>query len=196
MQQDGNKHPGKHKMLRQELPVCNKEVSPGGINKSQPCKFKKSPSFDMKYKLLGRSTLEISQIAFGCMSLGNDENENERLVNKAIEMGVNFFDTADIYGNGQNEESLGRIIKSKRSDLIIATKVGNQLRSDGSGTDWNPRKAYILESVNGSLKRLQTDYIDLYQLHGGTIEDPIDEAIEASRCSGTKVRSAIMVSRL
>jgi aryl-alcohol dehydrogenase-like predicted oxidoreductase len=63
--------------------------------------------------------------------------------------------------------------------VIIATKVGNQWRADGSGWDWNPNKDYIISAVEQSLKRLQTDYIDLYQLHGGTMEDPIDETIEA-----------------
>ena len=63
--------------------------------------------------------------------------------------------------------------------MIIATKVGNQMKPDGSGLTWNPRKEYILSAVNNSLQRLQTDYIDLYQLHGGTIEDNIDDSIEA-----------------
>jgi aryl-alcohol dehydrogenase-like predicted oxidoreductase len=74
---------------------------------------------------------------------------------------------------------VGRAFSSTRDEVVIATKVGNQWRSDGSGWDWNPSKKYILESVDKSLRRLQTDYIDLYQLHGGTIEDPINETIEA-----------------
>lgn len=133
----------------------------------------------MKYHQLGKSTLEISEIGFGCMSMGVDQPANELLVNRAIELGINFFDTADVYEKGLNEISLGKIIKDKRSQLVIATKVGNVLKADGSGLDWDPSKKYILESVDQSLRRLQTDYIDLYQLHGGTIEDPIDEVIEA-----------------
>ena len=74
---------------------------------------------------------------------------------------------------------LGHAFRDKRKELILATKVGNQWRNDGSGWDWNPSKKYILSSVDQSLERLQTDYIDLYQLHGGTIEDPIDDVIEA-----------------
>jgi len=70
-------------------------------------------------------------------------------------------------------------LQGKRKEVIIATKAGNQWRPDGSGWDWNPRKEYILSAVEGSLQRLQTDYIDLYQLHGGTLEDNIDETIEA-----------------
>jgi aryl-alcohol dehydrogenase-like predicted oxidoreductase len=78
-----------------------------------------------------------------------------------------------------NEVSVGKALKGKRDEIILASKVGNQWKSDGSGWDWNPRKEYILGSIDKSLQRLQTDHIDLYQLHGGTIEDPIDETIEA-----------------
>src|SRR5690606_32587756 len=74
---------------------------------------------------------------------------------------------------------VGEALKPIRNDVIIATKVGNQWRPDGSGWDWNPSKAYILKHIDQSLKRLKTDYIDLYQLHGGTIDDPIDDTIEA-----------------
>jgi aryl-alcohol dehydrogenase-like predicted oxidoreductase len=96
-----------------------------------------------------------------------------------IEHGINFIDTADLYEKGKNESLIGELIKGKRNELILATKVGNQWREDGSGWDWVASKSYILEAVDNSLKRLQTDYIDLYQLHGGTIEDPMDEIIEA-----------------
>lgn len=133
----------------------------------------------MIYNLLGKSSLQISGIGFGCMSLGENLSENTRLVNKALNLGVNFFDTADMYQQGKNEETLGKIFKGNRQKVIIATKVGNQWRNDGSGWDWNPRKAYILAAVDDSLRRLQTDYIDLYQLHGGTLEDPVHETIEA-----------------
>lgn len=133
----------------------------------------------MKYAQLGSSELKISQIAFGCMSLGDVHAENEKLLHEAIERGINFFDTADLYQKGFNEESVGRALKSHREKVIIATKVGNQLRKDGNGWDWNPRKSYIKTQIHESLRRLRTDYIDLYQLHGGTIEDPIDETIEA-----------------
>jgi len=133
----------------------------------------------MEYKRLGESSLNISRISFGCMSLKGSQTENEKILHSAIDLGINYFDTADLYDKGLNEESLGKAFKGKREEVIIATKVGNQWRSDGSGWDWNPNKDYILACVEGSLKRLQTDYIDLYQLHGGTMEDPIDETIEA-----------------
>lgn len=130
---------------------------------------------------------DVRNKGLGNKGLGNKElrkrvdeySLNERLLHRAVDLGINYFDTADIYDKGENERLVGKALRAKRKELIIATKVGNQLRPEGSGWDWNPRKEYILEAVEGSLKRLQTDYIDLYQLHGGTIDDPIDETIEA-----------------
>lgn len=113
------------------------------------------------------------------MSLSQDHDANARLLHKACELGINLFDTADLYDKGFNETSVGKALRDRRKEVLIASKVGNQWRSDGSGWDWNPTKAYILQAVEASLKRLQTDYLDLYQLHGGTINDPIDETIEA-----------------
>jgi aryl-alcohol dehydrogenase-like predicted oxidoreductase len=132
----------------------------------------------MEYHQLGKSTLHISRIGFGAMSL-EEHSDNTSLLHKAIDLGINFFDTADLYQKGLNEEMAGKALKEKRKDILIATKVGNQWKPDGSGWEWNPRKTYILSTVEESLQRLQTDYIDLYQLHGGTLEDPIDDTIEA-----------------
>ncbi|PZP49501.1 MAG: oxidoreductase [Pseudopedobacter saltans] len=133
----------------------------------------------MEYRKLGKSDLEISRIGYGCMSLKNEEKENVRLLQTALNSGINYFDTADIYDKGANETVVGKAFKENRNKVILATKVGNVWKEDGSGLDWNPSKKHILDAVEGSLKRLQTDYIDLYQLHGGTIEDNIDETIEA-----------------
>jgi aryl-alcohol dehydrogenase-like predicted oxidoreductase len=133
----------------------------------------------MEYAILGNSQLKISRIGFGCMSLNAGDETSKHIIETAIEKGINFFDTADLYDHGDNEIMLGKVLQQKRKDVIIATKVGNQWRKDGSGWDWNPTKQYILASVEESLRRLNTDYIDLYQLHGGTIQDPIDETIEA-----------------
>lgn len=133
----------------------------------------------MIYQQLGKSDLKISRIGFGCMSLKPQELQSERILHRAIDLGINYFDTADLYDKGANEELLGRALKEKRNEIILASKAGNQWRSDGSGWDWNPRKEYILKCIEQSLKRLQTDHIDLYQLHGGTMNDPIDETMEA-----------------
>ncbi|HUZ59182.1 MAG TPA: aldo/keto reductase [Hanamia sp.] len=133
----------------------------------------------MQYQLLGKSTLNISKIGFGCMSLKPEQKDFNNIIDAAIDNGINYFDTADLYDKGLNETLLGKVFKGKRDKVIIATKAGNQWRADGSGWDWNPRKDYILKCADESLKRLQIDYIDLYQSHGGTMEDNIDETIEA-----------------
>lgn len=133
----------------------------------------------MKYQLLGKSDLNISKIGFGCMSLKPDQKDFSNIIDAAIDNGINYFDTADLYDKGLNETLLGKAFKGKRDKVIVASKAGNQWRKDGSGWDWNPRKDYILKCADDSLKRLQIDYIDLFQSHGGTIEDNIDETIEA-----------------
>lgn len=135
----------------------------------------------MNYHSLGRSDLKVSEVSFGCMSLEVEQGESAAsiLLRKAVDAGINFFDTADLYDKGVNEEMVGKALGPVRDDVTIATKVGNVWKEDGSGWDWDPTKELILTEVNESLRRLQTDHIDLYQLHGGTIEDPIDEIIEA-----------------
>jgi aryl-alcohol dehydrogenase-like predicted oxidoreductase len=134
----------------------------------------------MYYRFLGSSGIQVSEIGFGCMSLSaNSDKENIELIHHAVEYGINYFDTADLYDKGMNETVVGKAIKAIRSKVVLATKAGNQWRADGSGWDWNPRKDYILKSAEDSLRRLQTGYIDLYQLHGGTMDDHIDETIEA-----------------
>jgi len=134
----------------------------------------------MQYQQLGRSDLHISRISLGCMSLSaTREAEGIQIIHQALHLGINYFDTADLYEKGLNETVVGKALRTKRERAIIATKVGNQWRADGSDWDWNPSKKYILKSAEESLARLQTDCIDLYQLHGGTIDDPIDDVIEA-----------------
>jgi aryl-alcohol dehydrogenase-like predicted oxidoreductase len=133
----------------------------------------------MEYRFLGYSDIKISRIGFGGMSLEANNPRNEFLLHQAMEGGINYFDTADLYQQGMNETILGRAFHGKRDQVVLATKVGNQWRADGLGWDWNPSKTHILSSIEKSLERLQTDYIDLYQLHGGTLQDPIDDIIEA-----------------
>lgn len=133
----------------------------------------------MEYKILGTSELNVSRIGFGCMSLHPEQKDFFNMIDLALDKGINYFDTADLYDKGGNEEMLGKAFKGRRNRVIIGSKAGNQWRADGSGWDWNPRKDYILKCAEKSLERLKTDYIDLYMLHGGTLEDNISESIEA-----------------
>lgn len=135
----------------------------------------------MKHNTLGASKIEVSEISFGCMSLELQKGQQyvNSLLRKAFDGGINFFDTADLYDQGMNEEMVGTALGPIRDEVLISTKVGNEWREDGSGWDWNPTKEHILNGINESLRRLQTDHIDLFMLHGGTIDDPIDESIEA-----------------
>ncbi|MFB5268508.1 aldo/keto reductase [Paenibacillus enshidis] len=133
----------------------------------------------MKKNRLGSSDLMVSEIGFGCMTIGTEEQKGVYLIHEALEKGINFLDTADLYDSGRNEEIVGKAVRGRRQDVIIATKVGNRRIPGQEGLVWDPSKAYILEAVKESLKRLGTDYIDLYQLHGGTLDDPIDDTIEA-----------------
>lgn len=121
----------------------------------------------------------VSELGLGCMSIGTEEKTARKIIESALEEGINYFDTADLYDFGENEKIVGQALKDVREQVIIATKVGNRWNPDQSGWSWDPSKAYIKEAVKNSLKRLGTDYIDLYQLHGGTLADPIDETIEA-----------------
>lgn len=133
----------------------------------------------MKKNRLGGSGLFVGEIGLGCMSLGTEEEKAVSLIHEALERGVTLLDTADLYDSGRNEELVGKAIRGRREQVVLATKVGNRRIPGQEGWSWDPSKAYILSAVKESLRRLGTDYIDLYQLHGGTMEDPIDETIEA-----------------
>ena len=143
----------------------------------------------MKYTKLGRTGLDVSRICLGCMSYGDasrgghqwvlDEEESRPFVRKAIEAGVNFFDTANVYSAGSSEEFLGRAVRdfANRDEVVIATKVCGQMREGPNGSGLS-RKA-ILAEVDHSLERLGTDYIDLYQIHRLDHRTPIEETLEA-----------------
>lgn len=112
------------------------------------------------------------------MSLPSDQIEADKIIQVALENGINYFDTADLYNKGENEKIVGNALKINRQNVILATKVGNRLNNSGDGWSWDPTKEWITDAVHASLKRLQTDYIDVYQLHGGTMEDNVDEVID------------------
>jgi aryl-alcohol dehydrogenase-like predicted oxidoreductase len=122
-------------------------------------------------------SLSVTVVGIGCNNFGSriDENRTEEVLNAALEAGVNFFDTADMYGNGKSEELLGRYLGRRRSDVIIATKFGNEMEGQGGGA----RPEYIRKAFDASLRRLKTDYIDLYQQHVPDPQVPIAETLGA-----------------
>jgi len=133
----------------------------------------------MEYRRLGNSGLKVSEIGLGGNNFGwwADEPTSIAVINHAIDMGINFIDTADEYDRGNSEEFVGKAVKSKRSQVIIATKFGNAM-GDGPNERGGSRY-YIIEAVEASLRRLQTDYIDLYQMHLPDPTTPIEETLRA-----------------
>ena len=133
----------------------------------------------MLYRSLGKSSLQVSEVSLGCMSLdGMDALDNKRCIQAAYEAGINYFDTADFYGYGANERLVGEAISSFRDKIVLATKVGNRWDDNTFEKTWDVSKEYILHAIDASLKRLNTEYIDLYQIHGGTIDDNFEEVVE------------------
>lgn len=112
------------------------------------------------------------------MSLSTNQHEANKIIQTALNNGITYFDTADLYDQGENEKIVGNALKDNRQDIILATKVGNRVNASGDGWSWDPSKKWITTGIHASLKRLQTDYIDVYQLHGGTMEDDVDEVID------------------
>ena len=135
--------------------------------------------FKLKRNQLGKSDIYVSELTLGCMSLGQDRNKAKEIIDTALAQGINHLDTADLYDFGLNEEIIGEIIKDRRQDVILTTKAGNHFSKETKDWFWDPSKKYIVQAAKNSLKRLQTDYIDFFMLHGGTMDDPIDETIEA-----------------
>ncbi len=134
----------------------------------------------MDYRYLGRSGLQVSVVGLGCNNFGGriDADQTATVVNTALDLGINLFDTADVYGNrGPSEELLGRALKGRRRDAIIATKFAAQM---GEGPHWSGgSRRYIYDAVEASLRRLGTDYIDLYQIHSPDTHTPVDETLRA-----------------
>jgi aryl-alcohol dehydrogenase-like predicted oxidoreductase len=134
----------------------------------------------MQRRRLGNSTLDVSVVGLGGNNLGGriDFPAAERVVHAAIARGVNLIDTADSYGNrGGSEEALGRILGDKRKEIVLATKFG--LPMDEAGALRGASRRYVMQAVEASLKRLRTDWIDLYQLHRPDVQTPIEETLRA-----------------
>ncbi|HUN86712.1 MAG TPA: aldo/keto reductase [Terracidiphilus sp.] len=148
----------------------------------------------MEYVRLGKTGMKVSRICLGCMTYGApatgelkggrhawalNEEESQPFLRQALEMGINFFDTANVYSSGASEEVLGRFLKAntRRESVVIATKVHGVMREEPNGSGLS-RKAIFYE-LDQSLRRLQTEYVDLYQIHRWDYETPIEETLEA-----------------
>ena len=143
----------------------------------------------MNYVNLGKSGLKVSRICLGCMSYGVpergphpwslDEGKSRPFIQRALALGINFFDTANVYSDGTSEEILGRAIRdfARREEVVIATKVHGKMRPDANGRGLS-RKA-IMTEIDASLRRLGTDYVDLYQTHRWDYDTPIEETLDA-----------------
>jgi len=143
----------------------------------------------MKYVKLGNTGLDVSQLCLGCMSFGDAENwlhdwvlneeKSRPIIKKALDLGINFFDTANVYSLGRSEEILGKALNdyAEREEIVIATKVYGEMRDEPNGSGLS-RKA-IMTEIDKSLERLGTDYIDLYIIHRWDYGTPIEETMEA-----------------
>ncbi len=143
----------------------------------------------MKYIRLGRTGLEVSRICLGCMSYGAPdrgshpwslpEDQSRPFIKRALELGINFFDTANVYSDGTSEEILGRALRdfARREDVVIATKVNGRMRPGPNGEGLSRRA--IMQEIDASLRRLGVDHVDLYQIHRFDYATPIEETLEA-----------------
>jgi aryl-alcohol dehydrogenase-like predicted oxidoreductase len=142
----------------------------------------------MQYVNLGKTGMKVSRLCLGMMSYGSkqwrswvlEQEEAKPFVQRALESGINFFDTADVYSTGESERITGNLLKElgvKRENVVVATKVNGQMSEDIN--DKGLSRKHILDSIDKSLKRLQMDYVDLYQIHRWDYEVPIEETMEA-----------------
>ena len=142
----------------------------------------------MRYSTFGRTGMYVSELCFGAMTFGGKggiwehightaQQEADRLVGVALDAGINFFDTADVYSEGESERILGQALGSRRKDVVLASKV--RARTGPGPNDVGLSRAHIMASIDGSLARLRTDWLDLYQIHGWDAATPIDETLRA-----------------
>jgi aryl-alcohol dehydrogenase-like predicted oxidoreductase len=136
----------------------------------------------MDYRPLGRTGVKVSNLCLGCMMFGGKTGEQDSfaIIDRAIDAGINFLDTANVYSRGRSEEVTGAALKrnGKRQRIVVATKVHGKMADDDPNMEGNSRR-HIIEQCEASLRRLQTDYIDLYQIHRPDSTIPIDETLRA-----------------
>ncbi|MDH3383220.1 MAG: aldo/keto reductase, partial [Deltaproteobacteria bacterium] len=138
----------------------------------------------MEQRPLGSGGLTVSRMGLGCMGMSEfygtgDEKESIRTIHRALEMGMNFLDTADIYGVGRNEDLVGKAIRDRREKAVLATKFGNVRGADGSWLGVNGKPEYVRSCFDASLRRLGVDFIDLYYQHRVDPNTPIEETVGA-----------------
>src|SRR5881398_2874819 len=133
----------------------------------------------MDQRPLGRTGVSVSPLCLGAMMFGAwgepDHDESIRIIHRALDAGINFIDTANVYSNGESEEIVGQALRGRRDQVVLATKVHGEM---GPGpNDRGNSRVHILREVEHSLRRLQTDYIDLYQIHRPDRDTPIEETL-------------------
>lgn len=133
----------------------------------------------MEYRRMGRTGLKVSEICLGTMTFGHgtDEAESKRIVDLAFDAGINFFDTANSYSDGESEVLLGKALKGRRHDAIVATKFGNPMGPNPNNSGMS--RVNIMQAIEASLQRLQMDYVDLYYIHHVDIQTPLEEMLRA-----------------
>ncbi len=136
----------------------------------------------MEYRSLGRTGVKVSPLCLGCMMFGGktEEAPSMDIIDRAIDAGINFLDTANVYSRGRSEEVVGNALtrNGKRAQIVLATKVHGKMADDDPNMTGNNRR-HIIEQCEASLRRLQTDYIDLYQIHRPSSQEPMDETLRA-----------------
>ncbi|MBU4427432.1 MAG: aldo/keto reductase, partial [Proteobacteria bacterium] len=133
----------------------------------------------MKYRRMGRTGLKVSEICLGTMTYGDqvEEARSLKIIRKALDSGVNFLDTADMYVEGKSEEIVGKALKGHRDSVVLATKVAN--RTGPGPNDVGLSRKHIMKAIEDSMRRLKTDYIDIYYVHLPDYETPIEESLHA-----------------